>query len=606
MRGGFRRRMKSGENEEDFDLSKLDKRALKFVYKYLKKPTKTLIGATLAMLVVTLTHLAGPYLMKIAVDDYVLQQNFRGLTLIFFLMVITYGIYWLSSYWQTYLSSYIGQKIIGDIRTDLYDHLQEQQISFFHKRSTGDIMARVTHDVNALSDLVSTGFIHLLNDFFTLIGIIVIMLVLSWQMAIITFITIPFIYLAVSFLGKKMRKAYRDVREKLADLNADVEQNLSGIRLVQALNREAVNTGEFNRLSWENLKANLKAVSIFALLFPTMELSRVLGEALVLWYGGRAIITGTITLGVVMAFFGYVRRFFAPLADLSQVYNTFQEAGAALDRIYEFMEIEPELKDPAEADTEKSPVKVNKKEIQGGIKIDNVSFGYEKEDVLKNLDLLIEPKEVFALVGPTGSGKTTIVNLSTRLYDVDKGEILIDDINLKNIPFSDLREIIGVVPQHVFLFDTTIKENIRYGKPEASDEEVIAVAKKIHAHDFISDLPEGYETGVGEGGVRLSGGQKQLVSFARALLVDPKILILDEATSSVDAYTEVLIQKAMEELLKNRTVLMIAHRFATLKMVKRIGVLEAGVLQEIGTHKELMKTNKTYQELFKKQTGEVA
>ena len=458
MRGGFRRRMKSGENEEDFDLSKLDKRALKFVYKYLKKHTKTLIGATLAMLVVTLTHLAGPYLMKIAVDDYVLQQNFRGLTLIFFLMVITYGIYWLSSYWQTYLSSYIGQKIIGDIRTDLYDHLQEQQISFFHKRSTGDIMARVTHDVNALSDLVSTGFIHLLNDFFTLIGIIVIMLILSWQMAIITFITIPFIYLAVSFLGKKMRKAYRDVREKLADLNADVEQNLSGIRLVQALNREAVNTGEFNRLSWENLKANLKAVSIFALLFPTMELSRVLGEALVLWYGGRAIITGTITLGVVMAFFGYVRRFFAPLADLSQVYNTFQEAGAALDRIYEFMEIEPELKDPAEADTEKSPVKVNKKEIQGGIKIDNVSFGYEKEDVLKNLDLLIEPKEVFALVGPTGSGKTTIVNLITRLYDVDKGEILIDDINLKNIPFSDLREIIGVVPQHVFLFDTTIKE----------------------------------------------------------------------------------------------------------------------------------------------------
>ena len=384
MRGGFRRRMKSGDDEQDFDLSQLDKRALKFIYKYLKQHITTLIGATLAMFTVTLTHLAGPYLMKIAVDDYVLQNNFRGLTLIFALMVITYGIYWLSSYWQTYLSRYIGQKIIGDIREDLYQHLQKQQISFFHKRSTGDIMARVTHDVNSLSDLVSTGFVHLLNDIFTLVGIIIIMLVLSWELALISFITIPFIYLTISYLGKKMRAAYKDVREKLAELNADVEQNLSGIRLVQALNREAVNTGKFNKLSWENLKANLKAVSIFALLFPAMELSRVLGESLVLWYGGRAIIEGTISLGVVMAFFGYVRRFFAPLADLSQVYNTFQEAGAGLDRIYEFMEIEPELKDPQTND-QKLFLPGDNKEVKGEIQLNNVSFGYEKEEVIKDL-----------------------------------------------------------------------------------------------------------------------------------------------------------------------------------------------------------------------------
>ena len=600
MRGGFGRRIQSGSDEQ-FNLSKLDKRALRFIFKYLKKHIKTLVLATVAMFVVTGTTLLEPYFSKIAVDDFILAGNLKGLNWLLLIMVISYSVYWFSSYWQNYLSNYISQMIIGDIREDLYANLQKQSISFFHKRKTGDIMARVTHDVNALSNLVSTGFVHLLNDFFTLAGIITIMLVLNVKLALISFIMIPFILFVISFLGKRMRLAYRDVREKLADLNADVEESLSGIRLVQALNREAVNTGKFNRLSWENLKANLKAVSLFALLFPTMELSRVIGEALVLWYGGRGVVNGVISLGVVMAFFAYVRRFFAPLADLSQVYNTFQEAGAALDRIYEYMTVKPEIKE----NKEKLEF-LKAKNVEGQINFKDVIFAYEETPVIKNLNLEIKAGEVFALVGPTGAGKTTIVNLITRLYDIKQGEILIDDINIKKIPFKKLRKIIAVVSQNVFLFDTTIRENIRYGKPNISDQEVEEVAKELHAHEFISGLPDAYDTQLGEEGVRLSGGQKQLISFARTMLVDPRILILDEATSSVDAYTEVLIQKAMKELLKNRTVIMIAHRFATLEMAERTGVLQDGELVDSGTHKYLMENNSIYRELFKKQSGDVA
>lgn len=596
MRGGFGRRISSGD-EEDFSLKKLDKQALKFIFKYLKDHIKTLIIATICMFMVTLATLAGPFLSKIAIDSYITKGNLAGLNWIFILMLVSYGVLWLFSYFQTYLSNWIGQRIVGDIREDLYQHLQDLSIDFFHKRDTGDIMSRVTHDVNALSNLVSTGFVHLLNDFFTVIGIVIIMLLLNVQLALVSFITIPFIFFVVYFLGKRMRKAYQGVREKLAELNADVEQNLSGIRLIQALNRESRNTGEFSKLSWNNLKANLKAASYFSLLFPVMNLSKVFGEALVLGYGGGGVVEGTISLGVILAFMGYVRRFFAPLADLSQVYNTYQSAGAALDRIYEYMSIEPSIKEEVNPQLSEG--------VKGKVEFKGVSFGYEEENVINDLNLKINPGEVMALVGPTGAGKTTIVNLLTRLYDVDEGQILVDGIDLRALSFKFLRKSIAVVPQDVFLFDTSIKNNIKYGKPEAKEEEIIEVARQVQAHDFIKDLPQGYETRVGEGGVKLSGGQKQLISFARAMLVDPQILILDEATSSVDAYTEVMIQQAMDKLLKDRTVLMIAHRFATLNKANRIGVLKDGKLIDTGNHKQLMKESKIYCELYQKQQGNI-
>lgn len=595
MRGGFGRRIRS-DSEEDFSLKKLDKRALKFLFRYLKDHKKTLFIAITSMLMMTIASLAGPFLVKIAIDQYIEKGNMAGLTWIFLLMVLAYGAYWFFSYFQTYLSNYIGHTIVGDIREDLYDHLQNLSIQFYRKHNTGDVMSRVTHDVNALSDLVSTGFVHLLSDLFTLIGIIVVMLYLDYRLALVSFITIPFIFFVVYFLGKKMRSAYRDVRERLAELNADVEENLSGIRLIQALNRESKNEGEFSKLSWKNLKANLKAASYFSLLFPIMTLSKVLGEAIVLGYGGWGVVQGTVTLGVLIAFMDYVRRFFGPLADMSQVFNTYQSAGASLDRIYEYMSIEPSIKEPDEPRSLED-------EIKGEVEFEDVKFSYDEEDIIKDLNLHIDGGGIFALVGTTGAGKTTIANLLTRLYDVDEGKITIDDIDIREYSNRDLRKIISIVPQNVFLFDTSIKENIRFGNPEADMEEIKKVTKEVQAHDFIKDLPDGYDTRVGEGGVKLSGGQKQLVSFARAMLADPKVLILDEATSSVDAYTEVLIQEAMDKLLEDRTVLMIAHRFATLDKADRIGVLKDGELIDTGTHEDLMQRNDTYRKLYREQSG---
>ncbi|MFW5986182.1 MAG: ABC transporter ATP-binding protein, partial [Halanaerobiales bacterium] len=498
MRGGFGHRIRSGD-EEDFSLKQLNKELLRFLYTYFRPHLKKLFLAVGSMLMVTLATLAGPYLSKVAIDDYIIRGNLTGLNWIFVLMVISYLIFWLFSYFQTYLSRWIGQMIVGQIREDLYHHLQSLSLDFYNKRNTGDIMSRVTHDVTALSDLVSTGFVHLLNDFFTLAGIVIIMIYLDLRLALVTFITFPFIFFAVRFLGKRMRDAYKGVREKLAELNADVEENLSGIRLVQALNREAQNTGKFSRLSWENLKVNLKAVSYFSLLFPVMTLSRVFGEALVLVYGGWGIINGIISLGVVMAFMGYVRRFFAPLADLSQVYNTYQSAGAALERIYEYMSEEPTIKESAQ------PIIIKESELQGNLEFAGVTFAYNKEPVIKNLNLKIESGENFALVGPTGAGKTTIVRLLTRFYDVTGGEILLDGIDIRRLPIKQLRKQIAVVPQQIFLFDKSIKENIAYGRPEASEEEIVQVAKEVQAHNFIKDLPQGYQTRVGEGGVKLSG-----------------------------------------------------------------------------------------------------
>jgi ABC-type multidrug transport system fused ATPase/permease subunit len=390
-----------------------------------------------------------------------------------------------------------------------------------------------------------------------------------------------------------MRYAYRDVREKLAELNADVEENLSGIRLIQAVNRESTNNKNFKRISWENFKANLKAVSYFALLFPAMNLSKVLGEALILIFGGLSVIKGSLTLGVFLAFMEYVRRFFSPLADLSQVYNTYQSAAAGLDRINEYLKIKPSVKEPEKPKS--------KKIVEGKIEFKNVEFAYEERKVINNISLSIKSNESFAIVGSTGAGKTTFVNLLTRLYDVNSGSIKIDDIDLRDFSFKDLRKIIAVVPQNVFLFDTTIRENIRYGNPLATDEEVEETAKKVKAHEFIKNLPLSYEEKVGEGGSRLSGGQKQLISFARALISSPKILILDEATSSVDAYTELLIQEALDILLKGRTSVMIAHRFTTLKKVNRIAVMNNGIIESLGTHDELIKTSKIYRELYTKQ-----
>jgi len=593
MRGGFRRRMLA-DSKEDFQLKDFRSHHLRFFWTYLRPHLGRLILATLAMLVVTGTSLLTPYLIKVAVDDFILAADLGGLNRIIALMISVQLLFWGASFAQRYLSSAIGQRIISRVRQDLFSHLQKLEIDFFYRRQTGEIMSRLTHDVQALQELVTGGFVYLLNDFFTLVGVVVIMFLLHPGLALMGFVSIPLILILINFLGRRMRRAYRDVQERLSRLNADVEESIAGIRVVQALNREGESASNFQGLSWEAVKSNLRAVSIMALLFPAMNLSRVFGEALVLSYGGWQVVQGALTLGMLMAFFSYVRRFFAPLADLSQVYNTYQAAGAALDRISDYMRTEPAIEDPAEE-------KIPPAGFKGSVRFQDVYFSYEREEVLEDFSLEIGVGETVGLVGPSGAGKSTVVNLLTRLYDPARGRVLIDGVDLRDIGRKNLRSLIGLIPQQIYLFNTTIKENIRYGNLQATDEEIEACARRARAHDFIARLPRGYDTEVGEAGVKLSGGQKQLVCLTRALLAAPRILILDEATAHVDSHTENLIQNAMENLLEGRTGLIIAHRFSTLSRVDRIGVMDKGGLVALGTHAELLQTSPLYKDLYRRQ-----
>lgn len=617
MRGGFGHRIRSG-GEEDFDLSQLDREAVKFLLGYLGQYKVRLLFALIAMMVVTITTLAGPYLTKVAVDRYIEQGDLVGLNLILAMMVASYGLFWFSSYWQSFLANWVGHRVVGQIREDLYDHINGLPVSFFESRRTGDVMSRVTHDVDTLSDLVTTGFVNLLNDLFTLVGIASIMAIMNLRLALISFAAIPVIFILVSWLGKKIRAAQREVRQKLAEINVEVEQNISGIRVVQALNREARNKEDFSRLSWQNLRANLKAAAFFSLLFPTMTFGRVLGEGLVLSYGGWSVMNGNLSVGVLLAFLSYVRRFFAPLADLSQVYNTYQEAGAALDRITEYFSY-TSPSDRAGEDRTSGYVPSRNEDVQGGFTFEDVTFSYQErgkeskhsgkkakkdpeEPVLEDFDLRVSAGEHFALVGPTGAGKSTVANLLAKLYRPDDGCIRIDGVDLNDIPDRFVRQLVAVAPQDVFLFDASIMENLQFGDLDAGEDEIIDLAKKIEVHQFISNLPNGYRTRVGEEGVQLSGGQKQLITLTRAALVDPRILILDEATSSMDPHTEMTVKKAMRNVLSGKTALTIAHRFATLQSADRIGVMEAGELVAVGSHEELMEISSLYRDLVERQS----
>ncbi len=580
--------------EEAYSLRNLNRSHLGLLLHYLKPYGFHLAAAVAAMVTATAATLTAPYLTKIAIDDYIIARDLQGLQWIALLIIGVYALLWGAFFLQSYVSGWIGQRVVAAVREDLYRHLQRLDMGFFHRRKTGDIMARVTHDVNGLEEMVTGGFVHLLSDFFTFVGLVTVMLWLHWPLALVSCITIPFILSAMKFLGKRMRRAYADVQRRLAAMNADVEESLAGIRVVQALNREAVNTGRFSRLSWQNLKANLRAVSFFALLFPTMNVSRVLGESLVLLYGGWQVVEGTITLGVLMAFLAYVRRLFQPLADLSQVYNTYQSAGASLERIHQYFQLQPSITEP---ENPRQP----EQGFRGSLAFDHVSFSYGTEPVLKDVSFRLEAGQTAAIVGPTGAGKTTLINLAARLYDPEQGSVSMDGIDIRDISLNTLRRTIALVSQQPYLFPGTVADNIRFAQPEASDAEVRRAARIVQADGFITQLPQGYDTAVGEEGVTLSGGQKQLLALARAVLVDPRILLLDEATSNLDAHTEHLIQKALEEIMADRTGIIIAHRFATLKRADHIFVLDQGEIADQGSHAQLQRRNALYRELFARQ-----
>ena len=582
---------------ENKKLRNTDHKAIRMVISYAGRYKWQLILALVFMAVVALTNMTAPYLAKIAIDNYIMKKDLSGLNIMLLAYVAVYAVFWAASYVGSYISHRVGHSMIADIRHDLYAHVADLPISFFNSSRTGETMSRLTGDVNNLSELITSGFTNLLSDFLTVVGVAVIMFKMNAKLAAIVLLVIPVIFFGIVFIGRFMRKAYGSVREVSGKMNAGVEENLAGIRVVKAMSQESENKNSFEKLNKDAFKAQIKAAGATALIFPFMSFTSAISTALTVLFGGLMIINGenAVTVGVIMAFISYTNRFFVPLRDISQVYGVYQNAAASAERIYKYFQIPIKIKSP------KQPVKLNTP-LKGEISFEQVNFAYEDgKNILDGFDLKLPEGQITAIVGPTGAGKSTLIRLIPRLYDIDSGAIRIDGVDVREMDIQDIRKNVMLVPQEVFLFDDTIRENIRYGRLEASDDDVEQAAIISCADDFIRKLPQGYDTQVGEDGGHLSGGQRQLIAFARAVLADRPILILDEATSSVDASTEVMIQKALDNLMKDRTVIIVAHRFTTLRRAQKALVLENGKIAGYGTHDELLHNCSLYQELYNRQ-----
>ena len=571
-----------------------DRMLIARLLKYLLKYKRRFMITVAAVAVVSLTGLLPPYLLKVAVDSYVANGDVAGLTFISMILVGAYLVNWVSDYQRTYQMSWMGQNMVNELRKQLFSHLQELSFSFYDRSEAGEIISRVTNDTDTLSQIFVQGVITLISDVLTLIGIVAIMLWLSIPLTIAAFSVVPPLLLLIVLFQSRLRKAYRATRKKIAVVTSRLEESISGIREIQSFTREQDAMKDFRQANVENLQANVQAGKLFALLMPAVQIVGAVGTCVVLWFSGMLTISGGITLGVIIAFLLYITKFFRPIVDLTTFYNTVQSAMAAAERIFVTIDTKPKIADAPDA--------VELSHVKGEIVFNNITFGYDPaHPVLKDMNIHVEPGKTLAIVGPTGAGKSTIVKLLSRFYEIQKGTITVDGYDVQKVTLNSLHKQMGVVLQEPFLFSGTIIENIRYGKLDASEDEVKQVAKIVGIHEFISSLPQGYKTEVGERGVRLSVGQRQLVSFARALLGDPPILILDEATSSVDPYTELKIKKALAVLLKNRTSLVIAHRLSTVRNADNIVVINEGKIVEEGNHTELMKRKGMYHRLYKKQ-----
>jgi ATP-binding cassette subfamily B protein len=567
-----------------------------------------LFSALCFMFLVTLTGLISPIIEARAIDVFISgtggmssverQEGLARLAVIYFSLFL---LNWFGSYWQTYFISWVGQNLVFTIRQEMYEHLHKMSFDFFDNIEVGRVMSRITNDVNSLTELVSSGILNVFNDSLMLGGTVFILLRLNWRLALLTFATFPLLILIATRFRGRMHRAYYEVRRKVATVNANLQESISGMRVTQSFVREDQNASRFNETNSENMQANMQAAQLNSAFGPLVEVVATLGVCAVVWYGGVQIRYGLMSVGAVFAFLRYVTRFFMPIRDLSQVYNVWQAATVSIDRIFELLDTEASVQDSPEAG--ELPA------IRGEVNFEGVTFAYKTNlPVLHKIDLNVSAGETIALVGHTGAGKSTMINLLSRFYDPQEGRITIDGYDLKNVSQSSLHKQLGIVLQETFLFGGTVRDNIRYGRPDASEEEVIAAAKAVNAHDFIMRLPQGYDTEVQERGGRLSVGQRQLVSFARAILCDPRIIILDEATSSVDAMTELLIQDALEVLLKGRTAFVIAHRLSTVRNADRIIALEHGKIVEQGSHEELLRLDggiyrNLYEMQFRHQAG---
>jgi ATP-binding cassette subfamily B protein len=552
-----------------------------------------------SLLLATATALAPPFLSKYAIDDGIREQNLTALWVIVIAFLLAGLANWGMSYVQTYLTGWVGERILADLRMKLFGHLQRLSLGFFERNRAGVIISRLTNDVEALDQLVTDGVTTLVQSSLTLLGTAILLFVLDWRLALATLAVIPIMSVGTVLFRIYSARAYAAVRERLGLVTATLAEDIAGMRIVQAFTREDRNVANFRDVAEHYRDANMRTVVLNALYFPFVDLASSVALAVVLGYGGYLYFGGAVTLGTLFAFMLYVQNFFDPVQQLSQLYSTFLSATAALDKIMDILDEEPHVIDEPGA-RELPPV-------EGHVRFEHVGFGYgDGPDVLPDLDLDVPAGTTAALVGHTGAGKSTIAKLLARFYDPRQGRITIDGIDLRDVTQASLRRQLGIVPQEGFLFAGTVAENIAFGRPDASGEEIVRAAQAVGAHEFILRLENGYETEVQERGSRLSLGQRQLVALARALLADPRILILDEATSSVDIGTERKIEQGLRLLLSGRTAFIIAHRLSTIRDADLIVVLEHGRIVEQGDHDELMEKRGLYTSLYGDWAADVA
>jgi ABC-type multidrug transport system fused ATPase/permease subunit len=547
-----------------------------------------------SLTVATAAALAPPYLAGRAIDDGIRAGDTGVLTVILVLFVVAALLNWGATYAQTYLINWVGQRALQDLRIELFQHLQRLSVGFYGRNKTGVLISRITNDVQALDQLVTEGISTLFSASLTLLGTAVILLFLDVQLALITFLTFPVLLVGSVAFRLASAGAYRLTREKIAAVTAYLQETLSGVRVVRAFGQEPRHKSRFAELNDEHRRVNMRTVYLNAAYFPSVELLSAVATAGILLYGGNQVLDGdsAVTIGVLASFVFYLQSFFDPIQSLSQLYTTYQAGMAALDKIFELMDEEPDLVDKPDA--------LELPRIRGEIEFDDVTFAYSGDNpALCGIDLHIPPGQTVALVGATGAGKSTLAKLVARFYDPDYGRVLVDGHDLRDVTEHSLRSQLGIVPQEGFLFSGTIRDNIAFGRPDASDAEVREAAAAVGAHEFIERLPDGYDTEVGERGGQLSAGQRQLVAFARAAAADPRILILDEATSNVDVRTESQIERGLRRLLAGRTALVIAHRLSTIRGAGRIVVLDRSRIVEQGTHEELLEAGGAYAALYR-------
>ncbi|WNQ12775.1 ABC transporter ATP-binding protein [Paenibacillus aurantius] len=562
---------------------------------YLRPHVRTLSIVAVIVVANMLLSLSEPVLIRYAIDKGMLEKNVSVIHVVGLSLLGIRLVSWGFGFFQIRLVNYTGQRILYGLRQQLFDHLQALSFRFFDGRPAGKIMSRITNDTNAIGELINGGLITLLMEFTHLIGIVVILLYWDWKLALMAFTVLPFLYLLVARFRPRIESAWSRSRKTMSAINGNVNETIQGVRVIQAFSREEANNERFRGINTTNKKAFMRAVSLEVMVWPLVELIGMLGTCLVVWYGSSRVIDGDLSVGFIVAFINYLWRFWGPLSALSKVYSQLLSAMASAERIFEILDTEPEIKDRPGA-RELPP-------IRGRVAFENVSFRYQpdKADVLHGLKVEVKPGQRVALVGPTGSGKSTIVNLIMRFYDPTSGRVTIDGTDLKDVTLSSLRSQMGIVLQDSFIFSGTIEENLLYGKKDATREDMLRAAKSVRVDEFVSRFPDGYATQVEERGSKLSIGQRQLLAFGRVLLADPKILILDEATSSVDTETEQHIQDALNTLLVGRTAFIIAHRLSTIRDADLILVIRDGRIAESGNHDELLRQGGTYANLYHNQ-----